>query len=70
MFLKVIKCLEQNTRKQIDCKRPSSTKQINRMQNIRIEICKCKYNYERLVVLLLFVCAKLSLNYIKQARWH
>ena len=27
--LKVIECLEQNIWKQIDCKRPSSTKQIN-----------------------------------------
>ena len=27
---KVIECLEQNIRKQIDCKRPSNTKQMNR----------------------------------------
>ena len=40
----VIECLEQNIQKQIDCKRPSSTKQMNRVQNIRIEICKQKYN--------------------------
>ena len=29
VFSKVIECLEQNIWKQIDCKRPSSTKQIN-----------------------------------------
>ena len=40
----VIECLEQNIRKQIDCKRPSSTKQMNIVKNIRIEICKYKYN--------------------------
>ena len=39
---KVIECLEQNIRKQIDCKRPSKTKQMNRLQNIRIEIWKYK----------------------------
>ena len=39
---KVIECSEQNIRKQIDCKRPSNTKQINRLQNIRIEIWKYK----------------------------
>ena len=30
-FSKVIEYLEQNIRKQIDCKRPSSIKQINRI---------------------------------------
>ena len=39
---KAIECLEQNIRKQIDCKRPSNTKQMNRLQNIRIEI----WNYK------------------------
>ena len=39
---KVIECLEQNIRKQIDCKKPSNTKQMNRLQNIRIEIWKYK----------------------------
>ena len=39
---KAIECLEQNIRKQIDCKRPSNTKQMNRLQNIRIEIWKYK----------------------------
>ena len=34
MFSKVIECLEQNIRKQIDCKRPSSTRQMNRVKNI------------------------------------
>ena len=37
---KAIEYLEQNVRKQIDCKRPSSIKQMSRVQNIRIEICK------------------------------
>ena len=37
---KVIQCLEQNNRQQIDCKRPSNTKQMNRLQNIRYEIWK------------------------------
>ena len=39
---KVIGCLEQNIRKQIDSKRPSNTKQMNRLQDIRIEIWKYK----------------------------
>ena len=47
---KVIECLEQNIRKQIDCKRPSSIKQMNRLQNIPIGICKCKDNQVRLVL--------------------
>ena len=34
LFSKVIECLEQNIRKQTDCKRPSNTKQMNRVQNI------------------------------------
>ena len=42
MFSKVIECLEQNIRKQIDRKRPSNTKQINRARDIQIEIWKCK----------------------------
>ena len=45
-----INSLEQNIRKQIDCKRPKSKKQMNRVQNIRIEIRKCKYNHVRLVL--------------------
>ena len=40
LFSKVIECLEQNIRKQMDCERPSSTKQMNRVKNIRTEICK------------------------------
>ena len=40
MFSKVINYLVQNIKKQIDHKRPSSTKQMNRVQNIQIEICK------------------------------
>ena len=43
MFLKVIEYLEQNIQKQIDCKRPSSSKQINRVQNINIKTIKGKY---------------------------
>ena len=39
-FSEVIECLEQNIRKQIDCKRPSRTKQMNTVQNIRVEIRK------------------------------
>ena len=31
VFSKVIECLEQNVQKQIDYKRPSSTKQMNRV---------------------------------------
>ena len=50
VFLKVIECLEQNIRRQIDCKRPSTTKQMNRVQNIRTEICKSKYKQVRLVL--------------------
>ena len=38
--LNLVECLEQTIRKQINCKRPSSTKQINTVQNIRIETCK------------------------------
>ena len=40
LFSKVMECFEQNIRKQIDCKRPSSKKQMHRVQNIRIEVCK------------------------------
>ena len=65
MFPKVIECLEQNIRKQIDCKRPSSAKQMNRVQNTRIELCKKKYNQVRLV-LADFASAKLAFNYITQ----
>ena len=42
---KVIECLEQNIRKQIDCKRPSNTKQINRLQ----KIFKLKYGNTKLL---------------------
>ena len=42
VFSKVIKCLEQNIRKQIDCKRPSNTKQMNWVQNTRIKRRKYK----------------------------
>ena len=39
---KLIECLEQNIRKQIDCKWPSNTKQMNRLQIIQIEKWKYK----------------------------
>ena len=42
VFSKVIECLEQNIRKQIEYKRPSNTEQINRVQNIPTEIWKYK----------------------------
>ena len=42
VFSKVIECLEQNIRKQIDCKRPSNTKQMNWIQIIQIEMWKYK----------------------------
>ena len=42
VFSKVIECLEQNVWKQIDCKRPSNTKQMNWTQNIQIEMRKYK----------------------------
>ena len=55
---KVIECLEQNIRKQIDCKRPSNIKQMNRLQNTQIEIWQYKA----------VICTNIALNYIKQAR--
>ena len=67
MLLKVIKCLEQNIQKQFDCKRTASTKQMNRVQNTRIESSKQKYNRVRLV-LEVFASTKLALNYITQVR--
>ena len=39
---KVVKCLEENIQKQIDCKRPLNIKQMNRLQNIQIKIWKYK----------------------------
>ena len=61
--------MEQNIRKQIDCKRPSSTKQMNRvdyklfvLKNMQVEIIKVR------LALSVFVSFKLALNYIKQAR--
>ena len=38
--LEVVECFEQNIRKQIECKRRSSTNQVNRVQNIWAEIWK------------------------------
>ena len=60
VFTKVIECLEQNIRKQIDCRRPSSTKQMNSVQIIRIEICKYKCSRVRLVL------AVFSFTYLHQ----
>ena len=40
---------------------------MNRVQNIRIELCKSKYNQVRLV-LAVFPSTKLALNGITQAR--
>ena len=71
MFSKVIKCLEQNIRKQISFKRLLNTKQMNRLQNILIEICKCKYNQVKLVfAVFVFACLYQvqGTNYIEQAR--
>ena len=42
VFWKVIERLEQNIRKQIDCKRLSNTKQMNWIQNIQIKMRKYK----------------------------
>ena len=67
VFSKVIEYLERNIRKQMDCKRPSSTKQIRRVQDIRIEIRKYRYNQAKLV-LAVFAFTKLALNYNKHAR--
>ena len=62
----------------IDCKRPSNTKQMNRLQNIRIEfgntklLRNTKHNQEMLV-LAVFVsayCTNIALNYIKQTRYN
>ena len=64
MFSKVIERLEQNIRKQIDRKKPSCTKQMNREQNIRIKICK----YECYQVSLVLAVIALVLNYNKQGR--
>ena len=42
MFSRIIECLEQNIWKQIDCKRPPNTKQMNWVQNIETEMQKYK----------------------------
>ena len=57
MFSKVIECLEQNIRKEIDCKRPSGTTQMNRVQNVRIEMSKYKYHQVRLVLAVFYLLA-------------
>ena len=46
MFSKFVECLERNIWKQIYCERPSSTKQMNREQNIQIEIWKLNWNMQ------------------------
>ena len=50
MYSKAIKCLGQNIRKCINCKKTSSTNRINRVQKTGIEICKKKYEQVRLVL--------------------
>ena len=56
MFSKVIECFEQNIQKQIDFKRPLNTKQMNRVQNTRIEFRNkklsnvLKYNQVKLIL--------------------
>ena len=42
VFSKVMECLEQNIRKQIDCKRQSSIRQMNR-EHVGIQIEELKY---------------------------
>ena len=54
---KVFECLKQSIRKNIDCKRPSNIKEMNRLQNIQIEIWKYKA----------VICTNIALNYIEQA---
>ena len=67
VFSKVIECLEQNVRKQIDCKRPSNAKQMNRIFELKYGDRKLsnvwKYNQ---VSLVLAVYA--SVYYIKQVQ--
>ena len=43
LLFKSNECLERNILKLIACKRPSSRKQMNRVQNMGIETCKEKY---------------------------
>ena len=54
MFLNVIKCLEQNIQKQINCKRQSNIKQMSRVQNISKEntklLANAKYNQLKVVI--------------------
>ena len=60
MFSKVIECLEQNIRKQIDCKRPSNTKQMNRLQIFELNygntklLGNTKHNQVKLVFAVFF----------------
>ena len=71
MFSGVIECLEQSNRKQIDCHRVKTIgykiNEQRRLQNIRIEICKWKYDLIRLV-LAGFSSTKLTLNYVNKFR--
>ena len=60
LFSKVIDNLEQNIRKHISCERPSTAKQMNRVQNICVEICKQKHNQVNLA-LAVFALTKLAL---------
>ena len=51
----------------MDCRRPSSEKQMNSVQNICIETCQRKHKQVR-GVLAVFAFAKLALNFIKQVQ--
>ena len=68
----VIECLEQNIWKWIHCKRPSNhhhyrsnTKEMNKLQNIRIEIRKYKADRNAKSI-----WTNIALNYIKQTRYN
>ena len=62
---KVTECLEQNIRKQIDCKRPSNAKQMNRLQKIfKLKYGNTKHNQVKLI-LAVFVSAYLYQYSIK-----
>ena len=58
MLSKIIECLKQDIRKQISCKRPLNTKQMNRVKN-----------KDSARIFFLRFCNKLALlSYIKQAQ--
>ena len=59
VFSNVIECLKPNIRKEINCKRLSSTKRMTRVKTISIKICKRVYN--RRLVLAVFASTKLTI---------